>query len=437
QSSVTEDCGCLQFAEGVPSMSSIYNDNEANYGPQRLTDGVIVTDGARQAHTKGEPFEWVEMDLGEVKIVGEVDIWNRTNCCAERLSNAYVLVSDTPFPSEKDLTASLTNADFIYQLGETDTLDLIKVSVDTLGRYVRIQQSQSDPELAQVINVYEMAVLERMDKDGDGFCVDIDCDDENPTVGVGQEPGTTCDDGDITTLNDVIQEDGCTCEGTAFGEVKFSLNLLLEGPYDPATGLMNDWLRKLDHISSTDPYGTGAEIVSDVLEREGASAVVDWVMVELRDKNNPDSMIASQAMLLQRDGSVVMPDGVSQPRFVNITADSLYLAVRHMNHLALYTAEAISFDDEPTIAFSDASTAIYGGDFATKLEEGKRVMKAGDANGDGAINAADKNLHWRKENGQEYQYGTTGSDFNLDGVVNAVDKNMHWRTNNGEVTNKP
>ena len=433
----TEDCGCLKYAEGVSSMSSIYNDNEANFGPQRLTDGVIVADGNRQTITKNEPFEWVEIDLGEIKLVGEVDIWNRTDCCSERLSGAYVLVSDTPFPTEKDLTASLTNADFIYQLGETDTLGLIKVSVDTLGRYIRVQQSQADPELAQWINIYEMAVLEKMDKDGDGFCEDIDCNDENPTVGVGQEPGTTCDDGDITTLNDIIQEDGCTCEGTAFGEVKFSVNVLLEGPYDPTTGLMNDWLRKLELLSTTNPYGTDAVMTAEVLEREGASAIVDWVMVELRDKNKPDSIVASKAMLLQRDGNVVMPDGVSQPRFVNITADSLYLAVRHMNHLALYTAEAISFDNEPVIAFSEISTAIYGGDFASKLVEGKRVMKAGDANGDGTINAADKNLHWRKENGQEYQYGTTRSDFNLDGVVNAVDKNIHWRANNGEVANKP
>ncbi len=53
------------------------------------------------------------------------------------------------------------------------------------------------------------------DADGDGICANNDCDDNDPTVGANQAPGTSCNDGNPNTENDVIQADGCTCLGTA------------------------------------------------------------------------------------------------------------------------------------------------------------------------------------------------------------------------------
>ena len=50
------------------------------------------------------------------------------------------------------------------------------------------------------------------DSDGDGVCNNQDCapfDSSLPTT-----PGTTCNDGDPNTVNDVIQSDGCTCAGS-------------------------------------------------------------------------------------------------------------------------------------------------------------------------------------------------------------------------------
>ena len=51
------------------------------------------------------------------------------------------------------------------------------------------------------------------DGDGDGVCFEEDCDDNNANIGARQSPGTTCDDGNDVTINDVIQADGCTCAG--------------------------------------------------------------------------------------------------------------------------------------------------------------------------------------------------------------------------------
>ena len=52
------------------------------------------------------------------------------------------------------------------------------------------------------------------DKDEDGFAQEIDCDDDDATIGAKQPEGTACDDGDAATQNDQIQADGCSCLGT-------------------------------------------------------------------------------------------------------------------------------------------------------------------------------------------------------------------------------
>jgi len=53
------------------------------------------------------------------------------------------------------------------------------------------------------------------DADGDGFCQEDDCDDNDPNF--PKPAGTSCDDGNSNTINDEIQGDGCTCAGTPAG----------------------------------------------------------------------------------------------------------------------------------------------------------------------------------------------------------------------------
>ena len=50
------------------------------------------------------------------------------------------------------------------------------------------------------------------DNDNDGICEEDDCDDNDPNFPM--IPGTSCDDGNALTSNDIILTDGCTCQGT-------------------------------------------------------------------------------------------------------------------------------------------------------------------------------------------------------------------------------
>ncbi|MCB9048939.1 MAG: hypothetical protein H6556_05855 [Lewinellaceae bacterium] len=49
------------------------------------------------------------------------------------------------------------------------------------------------------------------DNDGDGVCADVDCNDNDPNVTT--QPGQACNDGDPTTINDLIDAN-CNCNGT-------------------------------------------------------------------------------------------------------------------------------------------------------------------------------------------------------------------------------
>ena len=50
-----------------------------------------------------------------------------------------------------------------------------------------------------------------VDGDNDGVCLDQDCDDSNPSIPA--TVGSSCDDGNPETENDMIQSDACTCAG--------------------------------------------------------------------------------------------------------------------------------------------------------------------------------------------------------------------------------
>jgi RHS repeat-associated protein len=88
--------------------------------------------------TNSEAQPWWEVDLGSITSIQTIDIWNRSDCCAERLSNFSVLVSDTPFSSTSLDTArnqvGVSSYPVPGQAGRPTTL-----SINRSGRYVRVQ----------------------------------------------------------------------------------------------------------------------------------------------------------------------------------------------------------------------------------------------------------------------------------------------------------
>jgi hypothetical protein len=187
--------------------------------------------------------------------------------------------------------------------------------------------------------------------------------------------------------------------------VDLAARAMLDGPYvDPtplladADGLMSDNLRVLGLIPAAQPYNSapfnyaGTETVAPaVLAATGPNAIVDWVLLELRDKMAPSSIVARRAALVQRDGDIVDVDGTSPVRFLNMPADQYHIAVRHRNHLAVMTASPQSLSPTPvTVDFRSTTFSNYGTSPANALNaqrvrDGRRVMWSGNVVHDGEV----------------------------------------------------
>ena len=170
----------------------------------------------------------------------------------------------------------------------------------------------------------------------------------------------------------------------------------LQGIYNSTSGEMHDSLRNQNLLPTTEPYtslgythvvGGGEQAHPVVFRTENNNAIVDWMILEVRDKNNDETILASQSVLLQKDGDVVSADGISSVRFPSLSADDYYVVLRHRNHLGIMTAAPVSLSgDENTSAidFTSPSTPTYGTN-AQRNINGVMVMWSGNGNSDDRV----------------------------------------------------
>ena len=91
-------------------------------------------------HTKADPAAWWEVDLSASETIGSIVIWNRTDCCSNRLADYWVFVSDTPFRAP-DTPAQLQHRAATWSSHQTAIPNpSVKIpAAGAHGRYVRVQ----------------------------------------------------------------------------------------------------------------------------------------------------------------------------------------------------------------------------------------------------------------------------------------------------------
>lgn len=151
---------------------------------------------------------------------------------------------------------------------------------------------------------------------------------------------------------------------------------------------MRDDLRVNNLIPTTSPYDA-TTCNATVFNTVGSDAIVDWVLVQLRDSADNTSVIESQSALLQRDGDIVDVDGTSSLSFTAMP-DNYFIAIKHRNHLGIMSSNTITLSTiATTVDFTDSATPItFGTDAQTTyiMPTGVAAMWAGDANQDGKLN---------------------------------------------------
>lgn len=216
--------------------------------------------------------------------------------------------------------------------------------------------------------------------------------------------------------------------------VKVGLKAFLEGPFNTTNGLMNADLRTNGLVPLTEPYtslgyahtggGGGETTTASVLSVTNSNAIVDWVVVELRSKNNNSLVLATRSALLQRDGDIVATDGTSSVT-LNAPSDLYYIAVRHRIHLGIMAAGQYALSPTTfSLDLSNGTVPMFGGSSATKIVGGKHVMYAGDVNRDNQVQYTssnnDRDLILNRIGGivpTATINGYYAEDVNMDGVV--------------------
>ncbi len=163
------------------------------------------------------------------------------------------------------------------------------------------------------------------------------------------------------------------------------LNASLVGPFDPTSELM-----RVGSISTNSSYVAARGAATNAFTN-----AVDWVQVSVRP--SPTSAPAAfVAAILLADGRIVMPDGGT-----NILIEAKgnqHVVLQHRNHLGVMTAEAVLTN---RYGFFDFSTNVWGVLGTTNsmlpLGNGKWGLIPGDADGDGAIRAADEAVRHSQE----------------------------------------
>jgi|GEM_PF-3494458 len=151
------------------------------------------------------------------------------------------------------------------------------------------------------------------------------------------------------------------------------------------TGIVSNVVTEMNKGKS---YGNGEmDDAAATLAVSGDEAVVDWLMVEIRNMNNEAEVLGYQSVVLKKNGQVMGENGDSLLVFPGLDEGDYYVTIRHRNHLGETTNDPIflSIIDPPLVDFTDTSMPVKGGTAAGRLVNGKRSLWSGDFNGDGKV----------------------------------------------------
>src|ERR1051325_8434047 len=111
---------------GAPASRAVDGNTNGNWANNSVT------------HTDYNYEGWWQVDLGSVQSISSIKLSNRTDCCAERLSNFYVLISDEPF-NFTDLTNTINQSGVSSYHTLATVNGSLTQAVNRTGRYVRVQ----------------------------------------------------------------------------------------------------------------------------------------------------------------------------------------------------------------------------------------------------------------------------------------------------------
>jgi len=131
-----------QSSSWAPASRAVDGNTDGNYWDSSVTQ------------TGADANAWWQVDLGASAGIGAVAVWNRTDCCGDRLSDYWIFVSDTPFaPSDTPATLQARAGTWSsHQTTAPNPAALIPAGAQ--GRYVRVQLNSTNNLHMAEVEVY-------------------------------------------------------------------------------------------------------------------------------------------------------------------------------------------------------------------------------------------------------------------------------------------
>ena len=115
-----------------PPALAVDGDNDGNF-----LDGSVM-------HTAQELEPWWQVDLGAPSSIQNIQIFNRTDCCATRLQNFDVFVSSADMTYESMAALLADPTVFHVAVASLNGLPSITLPASRIGRFVRVQLTGTD-----------------------------------------------------------------------------------------------------------------------------------------------------------------------------------------------------------------------------------------------------------------------------------------------------
>jgi hypothetical protein len=106
------------------------------------TDGIYANNSV--THTLADPQAWWQVDLGQASAIQTIQLFNRTDCCVDRLSNFYVFVSDVDM-STRTLAQLIADPGVArLRVASLNGAASVTLALASQGRFVKVQLEGSD-----------------------------------------------------------------------------------------------------------------------------------------------------------------------------------------------------------------------------------------------------------------------------------------------------
>ena len=134
---------CVNLAQGRPATASSMGwGGSAGRAVDGSTDGVYANNSV--THTLADPQAWWQVDLGQASVIQTIQLFNRTDCCVDRLSNFYVFVSDVDM-STRTLAQLIADPGVArLRVASLNGAASVTLALASQGRFVKVQLEGSD-----------------------------------------------------------------------------------------------------------------------------------------------------------------------------------------------------------------------------------------------------------------------------------------------------